>query len=95
VVDLDLGVLHQPGFRPFLIRGECSAYWTVYDGAYEPVVLADAYLRRLRLGSGKALGTTATLDRRHRPGRGVHGGAGGGHAVLRVSAAVPAVRWQL
>jgi integrase/recombinase XerD len=58
VVDLDLGALHQWGFRPFLIRGECSAYWTVYDGAYEPVGLADAYLRRLRFGSGKALGTT-------------------------------------
>lgn len=41
-----------------MIRGECSAYWTVYDGAYEPVGVADAYLRRLRFGSGKALGTT-------------------------------------
>jgi hypothetical protein len=30
----------------------------VYDGAYEPAVVADAYLRRLRFGSGKALGTT-------------------------------------
>ncbi|HYB28071.1 MAG TPA: hypothetical protein VEF89_15750 [Solirubrobacteraceae bacterium] len=58
MVDLDLGALHEPGFRPFLIRGESSAYWTVYDGAYEPVVVADVYLRRLRFGSGKALGTT-------------------------------------
>lgn len=41
-----------------MIRGESSAYWTVYDGAYEPVVVADVYLRRLRFGSGKALGTT-------------------------------------
>jgi hypothetical protein len=35
-----------------------SAYWTVYDGAYEPVAVADCYLRRLRFGSGRALGTT-------------------------------------
>jgi PD-(D/E)XK nuclease superfamily len=46
------------GFRPFMVRGDVSAYWTVYDGAYEPVEVADAYLRRLRFGSGKALGTT-------------------------------------
>jgi integrase/recombinase XerD len=58
VLDLDLGALHEPGFRPFLIRGESSGYWTVYDGGYEPVVVADAYLRRLRFGCGKALGTT-------------------------------------
>jgi len=58
VLDLDLCAVHQPGFRPFLVRGESSAYWTVYDGAYEPVTVADAYLRRLRFGSGKALGTT-------------------------------------
>ena len=57
VLDLDLGV-YEPGFRPFMVRGEASAYWTVYDGAYEPVELADAYLRRLRFGSGMALGTT-------------------------------------
>ena len=49
---------HQPGFRPFLVRGEVSAYWTVYDGAYEPVQVADLYLRRVRFGSGMALGTT-------------------------------------
>jgi site-specific recombinase XerD len=41
-----------------LVRGDVSAYWTVYDGAYEPVVVADCYLRRLRFGSGRALGTT-------------------------------------
>jgi hypothetical protein len=58
VLDLDLGAVHQSGFRPFMIRGEVSAYWTVYDGAYEPVALADCYLRRVRFGSGKALGTT-------------------------------------
>jgi integrase/recombinase XerD len=58
VLDLDLGAVHQPGFRPFMIRGDVSAYWTVYDGAYEPVAVADCYLRRLRFGSGKALGTT-------------------------------------
>ncbi len=57
MLDLDLG-FHDPGFRPFMIRGESSAYWTVYDGAYEPVAVADAYLRRVRFSSGKALGTT-------------------------------------
>lgn len=41
-----------------MVRGDASAYWTVYDGAYEPVTLADAYLRRIRFGGGKALGTT-------------------------------------
>ena len=35
-----------------------SAYWTVYDGGYEPVAVADAYLRGLRFGRGMALGTT-------------------------------------
>ncbi len=30
----------------------------MYDGAYEPVSVADCYLRRVRFGSGKALGTT-------------------------------------
>jgi site-specific recombinase XerD len=58
VRDLDLAAVHQPGFRPFMVRGDVSAYWTVYDGGYEPVEVADAYLRRLRFGSGKALGTT-------------------------------------
>jgi integrase/recombinase XerD len=58
VLDLDLGAVHQPGFRPFMVRGDVSAYWTVYDGVYEPVAVADCYLRRLRFGSGKALGTT-------------------------------------
>jgi site-specific recombinase XerD len=57
VLDLDLGA-HQPGFRPFLVRGDACAYWTVYDGAYEPVEVADLYLRRVRFGSGMALGTT-------------------------------------
>jgi site-specific recombinase XerD len=57
VLDLDLGA-YAPGFRPFLVRGEASAYWTVYDGAYEPVALADSYLRRVRFGNGMALGTT-------------------------------------
>ena len=57
VPDIDLAA-HQPGFRPFLVRGEMWAYWTVYDGAYEPVRVADVYLRRLRFGSGMALGTT-------------------------------------
>jgi hypothetical protein len=56
VLDLDLGA-HAPGFRPFLVRGEASVYWAVYDGAYEPVVLADSYLRRVRFGNGMALGT--------------------------------------
>ena len=55
--DIDLAA-HQTGFRPFLVRGEMSAYWTVYDGAYEPVRVADLYLRRVRFGSGMALGTT-------------------------------------
>jgi integrase/recombinase XerD len=58
VLDLDLGAVHQPGFRPFMVRGDVSAYWTVYDGAYEQVAVADCYLRRVRFGSGKALGTT-------------------------------------
>ncbi|MGO9958300.1 MAG: tyrosine-type recombinase/integrase [Solirubrobacteraceae bacterium] len=58
MLDLDLGAVHQPGFRPFMIRGESSAYWTVYDGGYEPVEVADCYLRQVRFGSGKALGTT-------------------------------------
>jgi hypothetical protein len=58
VLDVDLGAVHQPGFRPFMVRGDVSAYWTVYDAAYEPVALADAYLRRVRFGGGKALGTT-------------------------------------
>jgi integrase/recombinase XerD len=57
VLDLDLGG-HQSGFRPFLVRGDAWAYWTVYDGAYEPVELADLYLRRVRFGSGMAFGTT-------------------------------------
>ena len=58
MLDLDLVAVHRPGFRPFLVRGDVSAYWTVYDGAYEPVEVADCYLRRIRFGSGKALGTT-------------------------------------
>jgi integrase/recombinase XerD len=58
VLDLDLVAIHEPGFRRFLVRGDVSAYWTVYDGAYEPVAVADCYLRRIRFGSGKALGTT-------------------------------------
>ncbi|MGO9972482.1 MAG: tyrosine-type recombinase/integrase [Solirubrobacteraceae bacterium] len=58
MLDLDLGAVHRPGFRPFMVRGDVSAYWTVYDGAYEPVAVADCYLRRLRFGCGRALGTT-------------------------------------
>jgi integrase/recombinase XerD len=58
VLDLDLAAVHQPGFRPFMVRGDVSAYWTVFDGAYDPVAVADAYLRRVRFGNGKALGTT-------------------------------------
>ena len=57
VRDLDLSAWER-GFRPFLVRGDWSAYWTVLDGAYEPVPVADAYLRGLRFGGGKALGTT-------------------------------------
>ncbi len=57
MLDLDLGA-NQPGFRPFLVRGDAWAYWTVYDGAYEPVEVADLYLRRARFGRGMALGTT-------------------------------------
>ena len=57
VPDIDLAA-YQPGFRPFLVRGETWAYWTVYDGGYEPVEVADLYLRRVRFGSGMALGTT-------------------------------------
>jgi integrase/recombinase XerD len=57
VPEIDLAA-YQPGFRPFLVRGGVWAYWTVYDGAYEPVEVADVYLRRLRFGSGMALGTT-------------------------------------
>ena len=41
-----------------MIRGDVSAYWTAYDGGHEPVAVADCYLRRVRFGSGKALGTT-------------------------------------
>jgi integrase/recombinase XerD len=58
VLDLDLAAIHEPGFRRFLVRGDVSAYWTVYDGAYEPVAVADCYLRGIRFGGGKALGTT-------------------------------------
>lgn len=57
MLDIDLAG-HLPGFRPFLVRGEACAYWTVYDGGYEPVGVADVYLRRVRFGSGMALGTT-------------------------------------
>jgi integrase/recombinase XerD len=57
VLDVDLAV-YQPGFRSFLVRGRVSAYWTVYDGVYEPVGVADLYLRRVRFGCGMALGTT-------------------------------------
>ena len=41
-----------------MVRGDVSAYWTVYDAAYEPVAVADRYLRRVRFGNGMALGTT-------------------------------------
>lgn len=57
LLDIDLRT-HRVGFRPFKVRGEVSAYWTVYDGAYEPVVVADVYLRKIRFGNGMALGTT-------------------------------------
>ena len=33
-------------------------YWSVRDGAFELVPAADAYLRYLRYGRGRALGTT-------------------------------------
>ena len=41
-----------------MVRGDASAYWTVYDGAYEPVTLADAYLRRIRSVAARRSGTT-------------------------------------
>ena len=36
------------------------AYWTVVDDDWVPVLVADAYLRHLRLGAGRAEGTTRT-----------------------------------
>src|SRR5450755_3186535 len=33
-------------------------YWSVRDGAYELIAPADTYLRFLRYGRGRALGTT-------------------------------------
>lgn len=41
-----------------MVRGDAPAYWTVYDGASEPVAVADRYLRGVRFASGMALGTT-------------------------------------
>jgi integrase/recombinase XerD len=37
---------------------ETLAYWTVGDGNWRPVEPADSYLRHLRLGAGRAEGTT-------------------------------------
>jgi integrase len=37
---------------------ETLAYWTVVDEEWQPVPLADGYLRHLRLGAGRAEGTT-------------------------------------
>lgn len=37
---------------------ETLAYWTVVDDDWLPVPAADAYLRHLRLGAGRAEGTT-------------------------------------
>jgi integrase/recombinase XerD len=37
---------------------DALAYWTVVDGDWRPVPAADAYLRHLRLGAGRAEGTT-------------------------------------
>src|SRR5258706_13447501 len=34
------------------------AYWTVVDDDWRPVPVADAFLRHLRLGAGRAEGTT-------------------------------------
>lgn len=38
--------------------GMDDAYWTVVDGDFRPVGLADDYLRELRLGRGRAVSTT-------------------------------------
>jgi site-specific recombinase XerD len=37
---------------------ETLAYWTVVDDEWVPVAVADGYLRHLRLGAGRAEGTT-------------------------------------
>ncbi len=37
---------------------ETLAYWTVLDGTWRPVPVADAFLRHLRLGADRAEGTT-------------------------------------
>src|SRR6266513_1844532 len=38
--------------------GTPDAYWTVVDGDFMPVALADDYLRELRLGRRRAVSTT-------------------------------------
>jgi hypothetical protein len=38
--------------------GTENAYWTVVDGGFVPVALADDYLRELRFGRRRAVSTT-------------------------------------
>ena len=51
--------LPVPGCAAICVRppGDLG-YWSVRDGAYELVPAADTYLRFLRYGRGRALGTT-------------------------------------
>ena len=47
------------GFTAIRVRPPRDlGYWSVRDGAYELVPVAEAYLRFLRYGRGRALGTT-------------------------------------
>lgn len=46
------------GLRSFRIELPGSPYWTVVDGAYEPVEVADRFLRDLRLAAARAESTT-------------------------------------
>ncbi len=46
------------GLRSFRVELSGSPYWTVVDGAYEPVDVADRFLRDLRLAGARAESTT-------------------------------------
>jgi len=41
-----------------IVLTDTLAYWTVVDDSWRPIPVADAYLRHLRLGAGRAEGTT-------------------------------------
>ena len=57
-MSVDLG---QAPFQRFEIRVTSSvSYWTVVDERFEPVGVADDYLRDLRFGRDRATGSTAT-----------------------------------